>query len=166
MRTPSVSNCRMPAIQMHSAIKVSVSTPNSRQPSNQSCRADRMANPPGENVITSYMMARAGAVNGVIVAYIHDRVMLEHDPEKCVAVFPRDKRKAFARRSCSKNKLERHVLHCEVKTPSPGAKALSPRRSPPCPDRCGVAAGRGGRRRTGQRARGGAPGRGLARRPV
>ena len=32
---------------------------------------------------------------------------LEHDPEKCVAVFPRDKRNAFARRSCSNKKLER-----------------------------------------------------------
>jgi len=28
----------------------------------------------------------------------------EHDPEKCVAVFPRDKREAFARRSCSNKK--------------------------------------------------------------
>ena len=28
---------------------------------------------------------------------------LEHDPEKCVLVFPRDKREAFARRSCSNN---------------------------------------------------------------
>src|SRR6266702_4813472 len=32
---------------------------------------------------------------------------LEHDPEKCPAVFPRDKRKAFARRSCSIKNLER-----------------------------------------------------------
>src|ERR1700704_7078832 len=32
---------------------------------------------------------------------------LKHDPEKCVAVFPRDKRNAFARRSCSNKKLER-----------------------------------------------------------
>jgi hypothetical protein len=32
---------------------------------------------------------------------------LEHDPEKCVAVFPRDKRVAFARRSCSIKKLKR-----------------------------------------------------------
>src|SRR4249919_3165794 len=28
----------------------------------------------------------------------------EHDPEKCKPVFPRDKREAFARRSCSDNK--------------------------------------------------------------
>jgi hypothetical protein len=27
---------------------------------------------------------------------------IEHDPEKWVAVFPRDKRGAFARKSCSK----------------------------------------------------------------
>jgi hypothetical protein len=32
---------------------------------------------------------------------------LQHDPEKCVAVFPRDKRNAFARRSCSIKNLER-----------------------------------------------------------
>src|SRR4029450_13362309 len=32
---------------------------------------------------------------------------LEHDPEKCEAVFPRDKRVAFARRSCSNNNLKR-----------------------------------------------------------
>jgi hypothetical protein len=31
----------------------------------------------------------------------------EHDPEKRVAVFPRDKREAFARRSCSNKKIER-----------------------------------------------------------
>jgi hypothetical protein len=35
IRTPSTSNCRMLAIQMHSAIRTSVSTANSRQPSNQ-----------------------------------------------------------------------------------------------------------------------------------
>jgi hypothetical protein len=33
--------------------------------------------------------------------------LLEHDPEKWTPVFPRDKRKAFARRSCSNNKIER-----------------------------------------------------------
>src|SRR5882757_1106986 len=31
----------------------------------------------------------------------------EHDPEKCEAVFPRDKRNAFARRSCSIKNVER-----------------------------------------------------------
>src|SRR5216683_7807173 len=35
------------------------------------------------------------------------RPPIEHDPEKCLAVFPRDKRKAFARRSCSIKNLER-----------------------------------------------------------
>jgi hypothetical protein len=30
---------------------------------------------------------------------------LEHDPEKWKPVFPRDKREAFARRSCSNNKM-------------------------------------------------------------
>src|ERR1700730_13004390 len=30
---------------------------------------------------------------------------LEHDPEKWLPVFPRDKREAFARRSCSDNNL-------------------------------------------------------------
>src|SRR6267143_6913906 len=32
---------------------------------------------------------------------------LQHDPEKWVPVFPRDKREAFARRSCSNKKIER-----------------------------------------------------------
>ncbi len=32
---------------------------------------------------------------------------LEHDPEKWGPVFPRDKREAFARRSCSNRKIER-----------------------------------------------------------
>jgi hypothetical protein len=32
---------------------------------------------------------------------------LEHDPEKWTPVFPRDKREAFARRSCSNKKIER-----------------------------------------------------------
>jgi len=44
-----------------------------------------------------------------------DGVGLEHDPEKAcpaldagwVPVFPRDKREAFARRSCSNKKIER-----------------------------------------------------------
>src|SRR5256885_6400713 len=38
---------------------------------------------------------------------ICDAVELEHDPEKCAAVFPRDKRVAFARRSCANKNLER-----------------------------------------------------------
>src|SRR6266705_3854971 len=33
-------------------------------------------------------------------------VALEHDPEKWIPVFPRDKREAFARRSCSNKKIE------------------------------------------------------------
>jgi hypothetical protein len=36
-----------------------------------------------------------------------DGVTLERDPEKCVAIFPRDKREAFARRSCSNKELYR-----------------------------------------------------------
>jgi hypothetical protein len=44
------------------------------------------------------------------------RSFLEHDPEKAcpaldagwVPVFPRDKREAFARRSCSNKKIERN----------------------------------------------------------
>jgi hypothetical protein len=32
---------------------------------------------------------------------------LAHDPEKCAAVFPRDRRVAFARRSCANKNLER-----------------------------------------------------------
>jgi hypothetical protein len=35
MRTPSTSNCRMPAIQTDRAIRVAASTANSRQPSSQ-----------------------------------------------------------------------------------------------------------------------------------
>jgi len=35
-------------------------------------------------------------------------IMLKHDPEKWVPVFPRDKREAFARRSCSNKKIERY----------------------------------------------------------
>jgi hypothetical protein len=31
---------------------------------------------------------------------------LEHDPDKWLPVFPRDKREAFARRSCSNTKIE------------------------------------------------------------
>src|SRR5882762_2589826 len=39
---------------------------------------------------------------------VHSRTGdLEHDPEKWVPVFPRDKREAFARRSCSNKKIER-----------------------------------------------------------
>ena len=34
-------------------------------------------------------------------------VVVEHDPEKWAPVFPRDKREAFARRSCSNRKIER-----------------------------------------------------------
>ena len=32
---------------------------------------------------------------------------LEHDPERWLRFFPRDKREAFARRSCSNKKMER-----------------------------------------------------------
>src|SRR5260370_30249890 len=35
------------------------------------------------------------------------RSLVNHDPEKWVPVFPRDKREAFARRSCSNKKIER-----------------------------------------------------------
>ena len=40
-----------------------------------------------------------GRGGGVLLA------RLEHDPEKCVAVFPRQTRNAFARRSCSNKKI-------------------------------------------------------------
>src|SRR5260221_65383 len=53
MRTPSTSNCRMPAIQMLSAAKVSVSTANSRQPSNQFWRVDMSSAPSDVAVIAS-----------------------------------------------------------------------------------------------------------------
>jgi hypothetical protein len=37
-----------------------------------------------------------------------DQGVLEHDPERCEAVFPRDKREAFARRSCSNDSKKNH----------------------------------------------------------
>jgi hypothetical protein len=43
---------------------------------------------------------------------------LEHNPEKWVPVFPRDKRSAFARRSCSSKKIERDDDSKKVITPS------------------------------------------------
>jgi hypothetical protein len=38
---------------------------------------------------------------------------LEHDPEKWKPVFPRDKREAFARRSCS----DKRLAHCKIEFP-------------------------------------------------
>jgi hypothetical protein len=43
---------------------------------------------------------------GPSMAMIMRTPLLEHDPEKWVPVFPRDKREAFARRSCSNKKIE------------------------------------------------------------
>src|SRR5258708_38400485 len=51
-----------------------------------------------------------------------------HDPEKCEAVFPRDKRMAFARRSCPNKELKRdddssqnhRALGKPMTTPLPG----------------------------------------------
>src|SRR6267143_2702753 len=39
---------------------------------------------------------------------VGQRGPLEQDPEKWAPVFPRDKREAFARRSCSNKKIERN----------------------------------------------------------
>src|SRR6266700_2700949 len=48
------------------------------------------------------------ALTRLLTMRITDAVGLEHDPEKCAAVFPRDKRgNAFARRSCSNKELTR-----------------------------------------------------------
>ena len=47
------------------------------------------------------------SINDDAVAAAREVLDLEHDPEKCAAVFPRDKRDAFARRSCSIKNLER-----------------------------------------------------------
>jgi hypothetical protein len=46
MRTPLTSNYRTPAIQTDKAIRVNVSTANSRQPSNQCWRRDGMMDSP------------------------------------------------------------------------------------------------------------------------
>jgi hypothetical protein len=50
-----------------------------------------------------FRLARYVALKGLLAR--NDR--REHDPEKWVPVFPRDKREAFARRSCSNKKIER-----------------------------------------------------------
>src|SRR6266704_4354079 len=68
----------------------------------------------------------------------------EHDPEKWVPVFPRDKREAFARRSCSNRKIERdddskksHAALDPVTRPSSAhpssALSTSARDGPACP---------------------------------
>src|SRR6266576_2471598 len=44
---------------------------------------------------------------GAVVDHARSQTRLENDPEKWIPVFPRDKREAFARRSCSKKKIER-----------------------------------------------------------
>src|SRR6266704_876978 len=76
MRAPSTSNCRMPAIQIDSTISTSVSTANSRQPSNQFFRCDGMTAPPASDVIINYI-APDVIVNRVCSAYIHVSLMLE-----------------------------------------------------------------------------------------
>src|SRR5260370_37056305 len=50
-----------------------------------------------------------------------DTTILEHDPEKWAPVFPRDKREAFARRSCSNKKIERS----RVGGPHPRVSAIA-----------------------------------------
>jgi hypothetical protein len=51
---------------------------------------------------------RQDRITNLIISYYRPGgCRLEHDPEKCEAVFPRDKREAFARRSCSNNNLKR-----------------------------------------------------------
>src|SRR5579871_2386506 len=78
-------------------------------------------------------------VNSVIVAYIHDRVMLAvSDAATCKSAAP----------------------------PGGRPKILSPWRPAPGADRCRADAGGGGRARGHQRARGGAAGRRVAGRAV
>src|SRR5258708_25510805 len=88
MRAPSTSNCRMPAIQIDRTISTSVSTANSRQPSNQFFGCDGMAVPPVHDVITNYI-ARGITVNRVCSAYIHVSLMLE----RRMSLSPRPKRR-------------------------------------------------------------------------
>jgi hypothetical protein len=64
-------------------------------------------------------------VNDLLVHRVSSRGLspLEHDPEKWKPVFPRDKREAFARRSCSNNKMtDEHdstqLKHALVSAPS------------------------------------------------
>src|SRR5260221_14071463 len=50
----------------------------------------------------------AARTTGIATRLSHHRFQLaklEHDPEKWKPVFPRDKREAFARRSCSNKKI-------------------------------------------------------------
>jgi hypothetical protein len=46
-------------------------------------------------------------VRGYVAGLFKQGEALEHDPVKWTPVFPHDKRKAFARRSCSNSKIER-----------------------------------------------------------
>jgi hypothetical protein len=68
---------------------------------------------------------------------VMERAVLEHDPEKhalgprpdgWVPVFPRDKREAFARRSCSNKKIERDD-DSKKSHPAPGRMIARPDRS-------------------------------------
>ena len=56
----------------------------------------------GRNILIDYQFAAADVDRTHTLAK-----ELEHDPEKWAPVFPRDKREAFARRSCSNRKIER-----------------------------------------------------------
>src|SRR5882672_12688752 len=58
-----------------------------------------------QTVSTNFTMSRGRARPGW--QFARRQQSLEHDPEKWVPVFPRDKREAFARRSCSNKKIER-----------------------------------------------------------
>jgi hypothetical protein len=68
-------------------------------------------------------------------------ILLEHDPEKWTPVFPRDKREAFARRSCSNKKMTdehdstqlKHALAASllITTGTRGENALLPRAGNP-----------------------------------
>ena len=54
-----------------------------------------------------YRGADGSADHEAVGLTLGERFAPEHDPEKCEAVFPRDKREAFARRSCSNKELKR-----------------------------------------------------------
>src|SRR5262249_17511974 len=55
---PSTSKPRMPAIQTHNAVRISVSRANNRQPSNQFCRSDVMSASLSGYVIVDYIARR------------------------------------------------------------------------------------------------------------
>src|SRR5580698_5575238 len=70
-------------------------------------QADRKVFNVGAPVSTAIFSVSANGSNSSLRVIVSSpsNILLEHDPEKWVPVFPRDKREAFARRSCSNKKI-------------------------------------------------------------